>query len=52
MQTDNTPRTPAETNPAPAQQQQGVDWRNLDFASDCLIVRAAQPAASAPAKAG
>ena len=34
--------------PAPAQPQQSIDWRQLDFAADGLVMRHTPASASAP----
>jgi len=52
MTPDTTPLQHGDTTPNPQQPQQsmdGLDWRRIDFASDCLIMRSVQLPQPVPA---
>lgn len=40
MTIQTTPQTPAQAQPVPASAQKDIDWRQLDFAADGLVLRA------------
>lgn len=44
MTTQTTTPAPAALQPAPAPVQKDIDWRQLDFAADGLVLRSAPEA--------